>query len=48
MRIIELIQSEPDKYRFDGKQTLRFNCQSGELEARFNQVENLLDQLKSD
>ena len=48
MRIIELIQSEPEKYRFDGKQTLRFNCQDGELEARFKLVENLLEQLNPD
>ena len=48
MRIIELIQSEPEKYRFDGKQTLRISCQNGELEARFNLVENLLEQLNPD
>ena len=48
MRIIELIQSEPQNYRFDGKQTLRINCQNGELEARFNLVENLLEHLNPD
>ena len=42
MKIISLIQSEPQTYRFDGKQTLRFECQDVELEARFTQVEKLL------
>jgi transcription-repair coupling factor (superfamily II helicase) len=45
MKIIELIQKDPQQYRFDGKQTLRIDCQSGELEDRFEQVENLLKQL---
>ncbi len=45
LRIIELIQSEPQNYRFDGKQTLRIQCQSGELAARFQLVETLLDKL---
>jgi transcription-repair coupling factor (superfamily II helicase) len=48
MRIINLIQSEPQKFRFDGKQTLRISCQNGELEARFQLLEKLLDQLSSD
>ena len=45
MKIIELIQKDPQQYRFDGKQTLRIDCQSGELEDRFKQVENLLKKL---
>lgn len=45
MKIIELIQSDPRQYRFDGKQTLRIQCQSGELEDRFNQLETLLKKL---
>jgi len=45
MKIIELIQMDPQQYRFDGKQTLRIVCQSGELEDRFKQVENLLKKL---
>ena len=45
LRIIELIQSEPQNYRFDGKQTLRIHCQNGELAARFKLVENLLEKL---
>ena len=45
MKIIELIQSDPQQYRFDGKQTLRIACQSGELEDRFKQVEDLLKTL---
>jgi len=42
MKIIQLIQSNPAQYRFDGKQTLRIQCQADELESRFKQVENLL------
>ena len=45
MKIIQLIQSDPVQYRFDGKQTLRIQCQNDELESRFKQVENLLKDL---
>ncbi len=45
MKIIELIQADPQQYRFDGKQTLRISCQNVELESRFNQVETLLKKL---
>ncbi len=45
MKIIELIQADPQQYRFDGKQTLRISCQNVELEKRFNQVETLLKKL---
>ncbi|MDH5355594.1 MAG: transcription-repair coupling factor, partial [Gammaproteobacteria bacterium] len=45
MKIIHLIQSSPDLYRFDGKQTLRIRCQSDELEVRFKQIETLLEDL---
>ncbi len=45
MKIIELIQKDPQQYRFDGKQTLRIRCQSGELEDRFKQLETLLKKL---
>jgi len=45
MKIIELIQSEPRQFRFDGKQTLRIECQSVELEDRFKQIETLLEKL---
>ncbi len=48
MKIIEMIQTDPQQYRFDGKQTLRIRCQSGELEDRFRQVENLLKKLTTD
>lgn len=47
MSIIQLIQSKPDEYRFDGKQTLRIVCQSDELEQRFKQTEDLLQKLSS-
>ncbi len=45
MRIIELIQRDPQLYRFDGKQTLRLDVQNVELEARFNRIESLLQHL---
>ena len=48
LRIIELIQADPRQYRFDGKQTLRIACQNVELEARFQQVENLLKKLTAE
>ena len=48
MKIIELIQSDPQQYRFDGKQTLRIAGQNGELEDRFKQLENLLTRLSND
>jgi len=48
MKIIELIQRDSQQYRFDGKQTLRIVCQSGELEDRFKQVENLLKKLTTE
>lgn len=47
MAIIQLIQSKPAEYRFDGKQTLRIICQSDELELRFKQTEALLQKLTS-
>ncbi len=48
LKIIELIQSDPERYRFDGKQTLRITCQNVELEPRYRQVENLLKKLTAD
>jgi transcription-repair coupling factor (superfamily II helicase) len=47
MAIIQLIQSKPAEYRFDGKQTLRIACQSDELEVRFKQTEALLQKFTS-
>ena len=47
MKIIGLIQSSPEIYRFDGKQTLRIICQSDELERRFKQTEMLLKDLST-
>jgi transcription-repair coupling factor (superfamily II helicase) len=47
MKIIGLIQSSPEIYRFDGKQTLRIICQSDELERRFKQTEMLLKELST-
>jgi len=48
LKIIELIQADPQQYRFDGKQTLRIVCQNVELESRFQQVENLLKKLTAE
>ncbi len=48
LKIIELIQSDPQQYRFDGKQTLRFVCQNVELEPRLKQVENLIMKLTAE
>jgi transcription-repair coupling factor (superfamily II helicase) len=45
MKIIQLIQSSPEQYRFDGKQTLRIVCRNDELEHRFKQTEMLLQEL---
>ncbi|MCP4877485.1 MAG: transcription-repair coupling factor [Gammaproteobacteria bacterium] len=45
LTIFDLIQSEPQRYQFDGKQTLRIACQNVELESRFKQVETLLEKL---
>jgi len=47
MKIIQLIQSDPHIYRFDGKQTLRIVCHSDELEQRFVQIEKLLQELST-
>ena len=47
MKIIRLIQSDPENYRFDGKQTLRIVCQSDELEQRFKQTELLLEEFST-
>ena len=48
LKIVDLISSEPQNYRFDGKQTLRIECQNGELDARFEQVEHLLAHLTAE
>jgi len=47
MKIFRLIQSDPENYRFDGKQTLRIVCQSDELEQRFKQTELLLEEFST-
>ena len=45
MKIISLIQASPEQFRFDGKQTLRISGQSDELDRRFLDIENLLNEL---
>ncbi len=42
MKIIQLIQTHPDLYQFDGKETLTVNQLHEELEQRFVQCEQLL------
>ena len=45
MRIIQLIQTRPQDYRFDGKQTLSVENLDEELEPRFAQLRDLLQKL---
>ena len=45
MRIIQLIQTRPQDYRFDGKQTLTVDNLDEDLEARFGQLRKLLQKL---
>ncbi len=45
MKIIQLIQSHPQQYQFDGKQTLSVNNLDPELDTRFNQLQQLLSEL---
>ena len=42
MKIIQLLQTDPQQFSFDGKQTLRIVCQNDELEVRFVQLEKIL------
>ncbi|TNG02299.1 MAG: transcription-repair coupling factor [Gammaproteobacteria bacterium] len=42
MSIIHLIQNQPETYRFDGKNTLRFNQDLPDEPSRFDMVEQLL------
>ena len=44
-RLIQLIQSQPRRYRFDGREKLRFQLDGGDLEARAHAIEQLLDNL---
>ncbi|HFE49102.1 MAG TPA: transcription-repair coupling factor, partial [Chromatiaceae bacterium] len=45
MRIIQLIQTRPQDYRFDGKQTLSVENLDEDLETRFGQLRKLLQKL---
>ncbi len=45
MRIIQLIQTRPQDYRFDGKQTLSVDHLDEDLETRFGQLRQLLRSL---
>ncbi|MFQ5487086.1 MAG: transcription-repair coupling factor [Gammaproteobacteria bacterium] len=44
-RLIQLIQSQPRRYRFDGREKLRFQLDGGDLEHRAAAIEQLLDTL---
>ncbi|MCG6656366.1 transcription-repair coupling factor [Halomonas campisalis] len=45
MTLVELIQRAPERYRLDGADTLRFEAEMANEEARFQAVEQLLDAL---
>jgi len=46
MRLLQLIQSQPHIYRFDGQQVLRFQCDSETAEERIDTLNQLLDTLQ--
>lgn len=45
MNILSLIQSKPQDYKFDGKQTLMVHNLDQDLQTRFDQLKQLLDRL---
>ncbi len=45
MNLLKLIQNKPQVYKFDGKNTLRFNSVMGDAESRFAFIDDLLKQL---
>ena len=45
MRVIELVQSAPDRYRFEGGSRLRITADLKEVDARIRAVRALLEQL---
>ena len=45
MKLIQLIQSQPKRYRFDGATTFKFSVPMEKPEQRFNALEALLEQL---
>ena len=45
LTLVQLIQTEPQRYRLDGADTLRFEAQMENAETRFQVVEQLLDVL---
>jgi transcription-repair coupling factor (superfamily II helicase) len=45
LTLVKLIQEAPERYRFDGAETLRFEAEMEDEEARFQAVEQLLDAL---
>jgi len=48
MALVRLVQSEGRVYRMQGAHRLQFRKELGNLEARFTEVENLLDSLAGD
>ncbi|QOR39312.1 transcription-repair coupling factor [Billgrantia diversa] len=45
LTLVKMIQAEPQRYRLDGADTLRFEAEMEKEEARFQAVEQLLDTL---
>ncbi|WP_111414194.1 transcription-repair coupling factor [Billgrantia lactosivorans] len=45
LTLVKMIQAEPQRYRLDGADTLRFEAAMEDTEARFRAVEELLDAL---
>ncbi|MBW6391504.1 transcription-repair coupling factor [Billgrantia antri] len=45
LTLVKMIQAEPQRYRLDGADTLRFTDEMDSAEARFQAVEQLLDAL---
>ncbi|MFW3614390.1 transcription-repair coupling factor [Billgrantia antri] len=45
LTLVKMIQAEPQRYRLDGADTLRFAAEMDSAEARFQAVEQLLDAL---
>jgi len=45
MTLVQLIQQNPDQYRLDGAETLRFEADMADETRRFAAVESLLETL---
>ena len=47
MKLITLVQKQPDEYRFDGATSLQFTQLLDSAEERFTYIENLLTELST-